>query len=94
MVYRMPLQQSFPWRYVVTWDKQEHVFNTFFTARNFLVTEIWWLAEDSGDDEAFKAWEVVRKWEPPTERQSWMKMKYEIRVGKPAATYRIVPEFQ
>lgn len=90
--YGNPLA-PYPHRFLVTWDDQEHIFTSFHEARDFLATEIWWLAEDSGNDEAYKAWDKVRKWDPPTGRQTWEKMKYQVRVGKPAAIYRLIPEF-
>lgn len=82
-----------PYRFKVTWDKQEHRFNTFTAARDYLAIEIWWLAEDSGDQKAFEAWKTVRNWEQPTIKQSWSRMKYQVKVGRPAAVYRIEPEF-
>lgn len=89
----LPNNQPTPYRFTVSWDKQEHYFNTFTHAKDFLATEIWWLAEDSGDDQAFLAWEKVRKWEVPNARQTWSRMKYEVKVGNPPATYKIRPEF-
>lgn len=70
--------------YYVEWDSESHRFTTWLTAKEFLLNELWWLAEDLDHEPTFEAWSEALLWEDDGD---FPKM---VKAGHPSALYSIV----
>lgn len=72
------------YNYEVRWDNFSHIFTFFHEAREFLLNELWWLAEDLDSEKTFAAWSEVLSWEYD------MLLPLSVEAGEPPALYSIV----
>lgn len=72
-------------RFVVSFPGVREVFETWPRAHAYLLRELQYLAMDGESEEIWKAWDIVRNW-----KHSISQDTYEITVGDPPGTYRMI----
>lgn len=51
------------YHYEVIWNYNRHKFAGFNEAKEFLLTELWWLADELESEETMEAWTKVLTWD-------------------------------